>query len=158
MYIPNANREENLDKLAAFMRSNNFATLVSILDGAPFATHIPFIVTIENSVVTLTGYVAKANPQWRAFGAPWHTPFTYYAGVLNGTTRGGYSLPGLGGTADVLAGDRGLLIVSPIVLVAIGAAAWCVRHATGDVRRHAFVALAIVVPYLVLSAGWSGRT
>ena len=33
--------------------------------------------------------------QWRAFGAPWHTPFAYYTGELNGTSRWGLHAAGL---------------------------------------------------------------
>ncbi len=69
MYIPNSYREENLDTLVTFMQANNFATLVSILAGAPFATHIPIILSVAEGVVTLTGHIAKANPQLRTFGA-----------------------------------------------------------------------------------------
>jgi hypothetical protein len=94
--------------------------------------------------------------QWRAFGAPWHTPFTYYNGTLNGTTRGGYAFPSASGFNDVLIGNRGLLIVSPIVLVAICAAYWYARYASADLGRNSIVACGIVAGYIVLSAGWSG--
>jgi hypothetical protein len=94
--------------------------------------------------------------QWRAFGAPWHTPFAYYAGVLNGTSRGGYTLPGVRNLNDVFLGTRGLLLVSPIILLALGAAIWLSRTTSGELRRHAIVALAISAGFIVLSAGWSG--
>ncbi len=93
--------------------------------------------------------------QWRAFGAPWRTPFAYYRGVLNGTSEGGFSIPGWHGFVDVVAGNRGLLIVSPIVLLACGAALWCARRG-GDLGVAGIAATAIVVAYGVLSAGWSG--
>jgi transcriptional regulator len=67
MYIPNAYKEENLETLVAFMRANSFATLVSVVDGAPFASHIPIIVGFVDGYVTLSGHVAKQNPHWRAF-------------------------------------------------------------------------------------------
>jgi transcriptional regulator len=68
MYIPNAFQEDDLEKLVTFMRANSFATLISILDGVPLASHIPLVVTVEDNIVRLTGHLAKQNPQWQAFG------------------------------------------------------------------------------------------
>lgn len=68
MYIPNAYRADDYDQLIAFMRANSFATLVSVLDGAPFASHLPLVVASDGDAVTLRGHVAKPNPHWHAFG------------------------------------------------------------------------------------------
>ncbi|MEH1967285.1 FMN-binding negative transcriptional regulator [Nostoc sp.] len=68
MYIPNAFREDDIEKLVAFMRANSFATLVSILNDVPVASHIPLVVTMQNNVVKLSGHLAKPNPQWQVFG------------------------------------------------------------------------------------------
>lgn len=94
--------------------------------------------------------------QWRAFGAPWRTPAHYYAGVIDGTTHGGYSVPALADLAGVVAGRRGLLVGAPVVIVALAAAAMLLRTGAGAPQRHALVAWAVVVPYLLLCAGWSG--
>lgn len=67
MYIPNAFREEDIEKLVAFMRANSFATLVSIHNNVPVASHVPLVVTVQNNVVKLTGHLAKQNPQWQVF-------------------------------------------------------------------------------------------
>jgi len=68
MYIPNAFREDDLDKLVGFMRVHSFATLVSVLDGSPFASHVPLLVRRQGSIIQLIGHLAKPNPQWKAFG------------------------------------------------------------------------------------------
>lgn len=68
MYIPNAFREDDIEKLVAFMRANSFATLVSIQDNIPVASHIPLVVTVQDNIVKLTGHLAKLNPQWKVFG------------------------------------------------------------------------------------------
>lgn len=94
--------------------------------------------------------------QWRAFGAWYHTPFAYYGGVLNGTSSGGYSVPGWRNIDAIFLGSRGLLLVSPIVLLAFGAAIRFARRSTGVIRTHAVVATAIMGGYLLLCAGWSG--
>lgn len=67
MYRPTAFQEDNIDKLVSFMRANSFATLVSIVDGVPFASHIPLVVKAEEGIVKLIGHLAKQNPQWQAF-------------------------------------------------------------------------------------------
>lgn len=67
MYIPNAFREEDSEKLIAFMRANSFATLVSVRDGIPCASHIPLVVIQADHTLKLIGHLAKANSQWRSF-------------------------------------------------------------------------------------------
>ncbi len=69
MYIPRAFRQEDLDELVAFMQAHSFITLVSILDGAPFASHVPVVLRRDGDSLSLHGHLAKANPHWQAFGA-----------------------------------------------------------------------------------------
>jgi uncharacterized membrane protein len=92
-----------------------------------------------------------------AFGHAWRLPYGYYAGKLGAvpTSEGGYSVPSPHAIVDVFTGHHGLLLVSPIVLVALAAAARLARE-PGDLGTHARVALAVFVPYLLLVAGWSG--
>ena len=68
MYVPHAFRENDVEKLVGFMRAHSFATLVSVLEGVPFASHIPLVVRWREGVVQLLGHVAKANPHWKAVG------------------------------------------------------------------------------------------
>jgi len=65
MYIPQAFGTQNpaaLDRLAAY---NAFGTLVSQIDGAPFASHLPVLYRRAEGRVRLAGHWARANPQWR---------------------------------------------------------------------------------------------
>jgi hypothetical protein len=94
--------------------------------------------------------------QARAFGAPWRLPFGYYAGTINGTTEGGYVLPGLSRFAAVFTGGRGLLLASPLVIVGVVAAVFAAQQQHRAARRAGWVAIAVAVPYLILVAGWSG--
>ena len=68
MYIPNAYREDDVAQLVAFMQTHGFVSLVSTVDGLPVASHIPVVVTMDDDGVTITGHLAKANPQWKSFG------------------------------------------------------------------------------------------
>lgn len=67
MYIPTIFREGDLVTLVDFMRTYSFATLVSNLNGMPFATHVPLVVSLQDQAVSLIGHLAKANPHWQAF-------------------------------------------------------------------------------------------
>ncbi len=65
MYVPAHFRIDDRAELRAFMRAHAFATLVTVVDGAPFATHVPLLVDGEDGGLVLRGHVARANPQWR---------------------------------------------------------------------------------------------
>ncbi|XGV99787.1 MAG: FMN-binding negative transcriptional regulator [Leptolyngbya sp. BL-A-14] len=67
MYIPPAFREDDLEKLVEFMQTFSFATLVTVVDSMPTASHVPLVTTVHDGVVKLTGHLAKANLQWQAF-------------------------------------------------------------------------------------------
>lgn len=67
MYIPPAFRVDDEPLLFDFIERNGFATLVSMLDGKLFASHVPLLVDRERR--TLLGHVARANPHWRAFAS-----------------------------------------------------------------------------------------
>lgn len=68
MYIPPQYAATDQTEIAQFVREFSFATLVSIQNGLPLATHLPLHLHItEANVWQLTGHVAKANPQWKNF-------------------------------------------------------------------------------------------
>lgn len=79
MYIPKSFQVTDPEVLAAFIRAHSFATLVSAVDGTPFATHLPLLLDQG----TLLGHVARANPHWQAFDgqrealAIFHGPHAY---------------------------------------------------------------------------------
>ena len=70
MYIPPSNRADDRAQLHGLMREYNFATLVTQHQGAPFATHLPFMLDAERGPHgTLLAHLARANPQWRDFSS-----------------------------------------------------------------------------------------
>jgi transcriptional regulator len=70
MYLPKSFQIEDLVELHAFMRAYSFATLVTQHQGAPFASHLPFLLDAERGQHgTLLAHMARANPQWRDFAA-----------------------------------------------------------------------------------------
>jgi transcriptional regulator len=68
MYVPKHFLIEDPAWIRAFMDEHRFATLVTVFDGEPFATHIPILYeTGPEPYGKLLGHVARANPHWRSF-------------------------------------------------------------------------------------------
>lgn len=70
MYSPKYNQEKDWDTVAAFIRQNGFALLVSIAGGLPTGTHLP--VELEEKApgeFVLRGHIANANPQSTTFAS-----------------------------------------------------------------------------------------
>jgi transcriptional regulator len=68
MYIPKFNAVSDPAVLHALMRQFSFATLVTTHDGAPFATHLPFLIYPDDGPYgRLVAHLARANKQWCDF-------------------------------------------------------------------------------------------
>ena len=66
MYIHPLNKWEDEPEIVDFIRTNAFATLISQVEGKPWATHLPFVLGKNNSgEPVLSGHLAKANQQWK---------------------------------------------------------------------------------------------
>lgn len=63
MYIPSFNKFEDLQQVISFMQRYSFATIVTVKDNVPVATHLPFLVKQQNDKIILSAHFAKANPQ-----------------------------------------------------------------------------------------------
>lgn len=69
MYIPPSFRVDDLPTLHAFLERYSFATLISNVDGAPFATHLPLLVDrTQGELGTLLGHFAAPNPHAAVIG------------------------------------------------------------------------------------------
>ncbi|MBI3860590.1 MAG: FMN-binding negative transcriptional regulator [Planctomycetia bacterium] len=65
MYVPAAFAQTDLPTLYDFMERHSFALFVTDVGGAPYATHLPFLLDRSAGPQgTLVGHVARANPQW----------------------------------------------------------------------------------------------
>lgn len=65
MYVPAHFALTDRAEIVAFMRRYHFATVVSQLNGEPFATHLPFIIEEAGDEIRLHAHFARANPQWQ---------------------------------------------------------------------------------------------
>ncbi|MEK5061453.1 transcriptional regulator [Paenibacillus sp. FSL H7-0326] len=63
MYIPSHFKMENDETMYDVIQKYGFATLFSIHEGTPFATHIPLM--LDENQQYLYGHVARTNPQWK---------------------------------------------------------------------------------------------
>ena len=74
MYVPEAFRLDDRDRITEVMRAFDFALLVTAPGGRPQASHLPFLYDPEplseaGPQGTLLGHMARPNPQWRDFAA-----------------------------------------------------------------------------------------
>ncbi|MDB4901875.1 MAG: paiB [Mucilaginibacter sp.] len=63
MYIPSFNKFEDQQEAIAFMQRYSFATIITVKDSVPTATHLPFLVKQKDNKIILSSHFAKANPQ-----------------------------------------------------------------------------------------------
>ena len=63
MYTPKHFEQTDERALFGFIDEHPFGTLLTIADGRPFASHVPFLV--DRDAKLLHCHVARANPQWR---------------------------------------------------------------------------------------------
>ena len=84
MYIPAHFRETELATLHDFMRSHSFATVVTAIEGMPYASHLPLYLQSDvGAQGALIGHMARANPQWQEMQAgaevlvTFHGPHAY---------------------------------------------------------------------------------
>jgi transcriptional regulator len=67
MYVPTHFRQDDPAKLHALIEAMPFATLVTVEEGRPVASHVPILLDADRGAKgTLVCHVARANPQWRA--------------------------------------------------------------------------------------------
>ena len=68
MFVPARFAEHDAAALDWLAANDAFATLVTVADGAPYASHVPVLLQREGEAVEFHGHLARANPQWRQFG------------------------------------------------------------------------------------------
>lgn len=68
MYLPGVFHEQELATLHQVMEAHNFATLVTVEGGVPFASALPFMLDrTQGPYGALIAHLARANPQWEHF-------------------------------------------------------------------------------------------
>ena len=65
MFIPKNYREEEVKAILAFLRENEFATLVTYDGEKPVASHLLTEVVDDGGNITIFGHMSRANPLWK---------------------------------------------------------------------------------------------
>ncbi len=68
MYNPPHFTSTDLTWLDWLAEHHAFGTLISQVEGAPFASHLPVLYKRTGDQVVLSGHWARPNPQWREIG------------------------------------------------------------------------------------------
>jgi transcriptional regulator len=66
IYVPKQFQQSDPKHLAELMARYNFAILFSMVEGKPFATHLPVLAVERDGRWHIDAHVARANPHWRA--------------------------------------------------------------------------------------------
>lgn len=65
MYNPTRFKSEDLIEAFKVMDNYPFATVISVVDGKPFISHLPLTPKINGEKIELIGHLAKANTHWK---------------------------------------------------------------------------------------------
>nr|WP_298122193.1 FMN-binding negative transcriptional regulator [uncultured Pseudoxanthomonas sp.] len=68
MYTPRAFTETDLIELDRLIARDAFITLVTVVDGLPFVSHLPVLYAREGEGIVIEGHWARPNPQARHAG------------------------------------------------------------------------------------------
>lgn len=64
-YNPNKFKSDDVDAALALMNAYPFATLLSIVGGEPFVSHLPLLTERNQDKIILTGHMSRANQHWK---------------------------------------------------------------------------------------------
>jgi hypothetical protein len=92
-----------------------------------------------------------------AFGGPLEFSYRYSRYAIEEGVGDSVGWPTLTGYAQVLLGDRGLLLLTPVAALAIAGLVVLARESV-RARPEALVAIALVIAYVSLQAAWSNPT
>ena len=67
MYVPKQFAVTDRQTQIEFIRLTGWGLLTGFIDGTPFVTHLPFLVSGTAGNEKLVSHMARANPHWKAF-------------------------------------------------------------------------------------------
>lgn len=63
MYVAKTNIQQSPSSIKKYIEENGFATIISVQNGLPLATHTPLMLAEEGGQAMLHGHIARANSQ-----------------------------------------------------------------------------------------------
>ena len=130
-----------------------YQTAIAVAVLALYAARTGWRAPLQYAAAVVPGCLLLALYDWTAFGSPSHLSYRYIANkyaVEQSQGLFGISAPRWHSTAQVLFGDRGLLLVSPVVIVAVVGLALLAR----DHLAEAAACATIFFSFLLLSVGY----
>jgi transcriptional regulator len=67
VYNPQRFKSEDTTEAFDLMDRNPFATVITVVDGKPFVSHLPLTPKKAGDRIELIGHLARANPHWKSF-------------------------------------------------------------------------------------------
>lgn len=82
MYNPQRFKSDDTNEAFDLMDQNPFATVITVVEGKPFVSHLPLTPKMVGNKIELIGHLARANPHWKSFANSqttviFHGPHTY---------------------------------------------------------------------------------
>lgn len=65
MHVSKLHRFDDNGEIVAFIRHFSFGTIITMVNGRPEATHLPFSVEVRNERIVLSSHFNKANNHWQ---------------------------------------------------------------------------------------------
>lgn len=95
MYIPDHFKESHPERVAALIEGYPFGTLVTVHDGQPHVSHLPFLYERHTGQHgRLSCHLARANPQWRQL-TEGQTVLAIFQGPHGYVSPAWYAAPGV---------------------------------------------------------------
>jgi transcriptional regulator len=63
MYVPRRYEQKETKEIIEFVKDNSFGLLVSNKSNRPIGTHIPFLISQKNGIITLSSHISRGNEQ-----------------------------------------------------------------------------------------------
>ncbi len=130
MYNPQRFKSGDTNEAFDLMDQNPFATVITVVDGKPFVSHLPLTPKKVEDKIELIGHLARANPHWKSFANSqatviFHGPHTYITPkwyAENDVPTWNYSTAHVTGKIELIESHDGIV--------------GCLKELTSHVERH----------------------
>ena len=130
MYNPQRFKSDDINEVFDLMDQNPFATVVTVVDGRPFVSHLPLTPKMLGNTIELIGHLARANLHWKSFANSqtvviFHGPQTYITPkwyAENGVPTWNYSTVHVTGKIELIESYEGIVE--------------CLQDLTAHIERH----------------------
>lgn len=130
MYNPQRFKSEDDQEVFELMDRHPFATVITVVDGKPFVSHLPITPKKIGDKIELIGHLARANPHWRSFvnsqaTVLFHGPQTYITPkwyAEDDVPTWNYSTVHVTGPVDLIESTEGIVE--------------CLKELTTHIERH----------------------